>query len=336
MKIIVDAMGGDNAPGAPVEAAIKACKDFDVEIVLVGKEEIVKEELKKHGDTDKRITIVNADDVITNHEEPAKAVRSKKDASVVVAANMLKNGEGDALLSMGSTGALLASGLLIVGRIKGILRPAIATILPSEKGPVMLMDAGANTNCKSENLVQFALMASLYMKGVMGKENPSVGLLSNGEEEGKGNALAKEAYPFLKIAPINFYGNVEGRDVMKGTTDIIVCDGFVGNVVLKTIEGMASVIGKKLKVIFKKNIITMLGALCVGKGISEFKKSMDYREYGGAPLLGTKKPIIKGHGSSDARAVYNAINQAIKFSKTQITEEISKLVLDREGNESEC
>lgn len=336
MKIIVDAMGGDNAPGAPVEAAIKACRDFDVEIVLVGKEEVVKDELKKYGNTDKRIAVVNADDVITNYEEPAKAVRSKKDASVVVAANMLKNGEGDALLSMGSTGALLASGLLIVGRIKGILRPAIATILPSEKGPVMLMDAGANTNCKSENLVQFALMASLYMKGVMEKENPSVGLLSNGEEEGKGNALAKEAYPFLKTAPINFYGNVEGRDVMKGTTDIIVCDGFVGNVVLKTIEGMASVIGKKLKVIFKKNIITMLGALCVGKGITELKKSMDYREYGGAPLLGTKKPIIKGHGSSDAKAVYNAINQAIKFSKTQITEEISKLVLDREENESEC
>ncbi len=336
MKIIVDAMGGDNAPGAPVEAAIKACRDFDVEIVLVGKEEVVKDELKKYGNADKRITVVNADDVITNYEEPAKAVRSKKDASVVVAANMLKNGEGDALLSMGSTGALLASGLLIVGRIKGILRPAIATILPSEKGPVMLMDAGANTNCKSENLVQFALMASLYMKGVMEKENPSVGLLSNGEEEGKGNALAKETYSFLKTAPINFYGNVEGRDVMKGTTDIIVCDGFVGNVVLKTIEGMASVIGKKLKVIFKKNIITMLGALCVGKGITEFKKSMDYREYGGAPLLGTKKPIIKGHGSSDAKAVYNAINQAIKFSKTQITQEISKLVLDREENESEC
>lgn len=338
MKIIVDAMGGDNAPYAPIEASVKACKDFDVEIVLVGKEDVIKAELQKYGETDKRISIVNAEEVITNHEEPAKAVRAKKDASVVVGANLLKKGEGDALLSMGSTGALLAAGLLIVGRIKGVSRPAIATLLPSEKGPVMLMDAGANTNCKSENLLQFAIMAGAYMKGVMGMKNPTVGLLSNGEEEGKGNALAKETFPILQAAKdVNFIGNIEGRDIMQGTSDIVVCDGFVGNVVLKTIEGMASVIGKKLKGIFKTNVITMIGALCVGKGISDFKKSMDYREYGGAPLLGTKKPVIKGHGSSDAKAVYNAINQAIKFAKTGITEEISRLVaIGEENEESEC
>jgi len=195
------------------------------------------------------------------------------------------------------------------------------------------MDAGANTSCKSENLVQFALMGAEYMKGVMGKKNPSIGLLSNGEEEGKGDALTKETYPLLKEMDINFIGNVEGRDIMQGTADVTVCDGFVGNVVLKTIEGMASVIGKKLKSIFKKNIFTMLGAVCVGKGISEFKKSMDYREYGGAPLLGTKKPVIKGHGSSDAKAVYNAIGQAKKFVETGIIGEISKLVLRKEEND---
>lgn len=336
MKIIVDAMGGDHAPQAPVEAAVKAAADMDIEIVLVGKQEVVEAELKKYNCTDKRITVVNADDIITNHEEPAKAVRSKKGSSIVVAANMLKNDEGDALLSMGNTGALLSVGLLIVGRIKGVLRPAIATLLPSEKGPVMLMDAGANTSCKSENLVQFALMGAEYMKGVMGIKNPSVGLLSNGEEEGKGDALTKETYPLLKELDINFIGNVEGRDIMQGTADVTVCDGFVGNVVLKTIEGMASVIGKKLKNIFKKNIFTMLGAICVKGGIDDFKKSMDYREYGGAPLLGTKKPVIKGHGSSDAKAVYNAIGQAKKFVETGIIGEISKLVLRKEENDGEC
>ena len=309
MKIIVDAMGGDNAPMAPVEAAVRAVKELDVEIVLVGKKEVVEKELSAYDYPNDKISIANADEVITNHEEPAKAVRSKKNASVVVAANMLKKGEGDAMLSMGNTGALLASGLLIVGRIKGILRPALATLLPSAKGPKMLIDAGANTNCKPENLVQFGIMGSIYMKNVLGIESPTVGLMSNGEEEGNAGY-------------VNFIGNIEGRDVMEGTADVTTCDGFVGNVILKTVEGMGHVVSTKVKNIFMKNLFTKLGAIFVMGGLNEFKQSMDYREYGGAPLLGTKRPVIKGHGSSDGKAVFSAIRQAKKFVETNLIEEI--------------
>ena len=252
MKIIIDAMGGDHAPQAPVKAAVKAVGELEVEIILVGKTDVVEKELSKYNYNKDKISIAHAEDVISNHEEPAKAVRSKKNASVVVAANMLKNGEGDAMLSMGNTGALLASGLLIVGRIKGVLRPALGALLPSAKGPKMLIDAGANTNCKPENLVQFGIMGSIYMKNVLGIDSPTVGLMSNGEEEGKGDELTKETYPLLKNAPVNFIGNIEGRDVMEGTADVITCDGFVGNVILKTVEGMGHVVSKKVKGIFMK------------------------------------------------------------------------------------
>ena len=322
MKIIIDAMGGDHAPQAPVEAAVKAVSELGVEIILVGKTDVVEKELSQYDYDKDKISIVHAEELITNHEEPAKAVRSKKNASVVVAANMLKNGEGDAMLSMGNTGALLASGLLIVGRIKGVLRPALATLLPSAKGPKMLIDAGANTNCKPENLVQFGIMGSIYMKNVLGIESPTVGLMSNGEEEGKGDELTKETFPLLKNAPLNFIGNIEGRDVMEGNADVITCDGFVGNVILKTVEGMGHVVSQKVKGIFTKGLFTKLGALFVMKGLNEFKQAMDYREYGGAPLLGTKRPVIKGHGSSDAKAVFSAIYQAKKFVETSVIEDI--------------
>lgn len=322
MKIIIDAMGGDNAPQAPVKAAVQAVKELDVEIILVGQTQVLKKELSAYDYDEDKISIANADEVISNHEEPARAVRSKKGASVVVAANMLKNGEGDAMLSMGNTGALLASGLLIVGRIKGVLRPALATLLPSNKGPKMLIDAGANTNCKAENLVQFGIMGSIYMKNVLGIDSPTVGLMSNGEEEGKGDELTKETYPLLKEAPVNFIGNIEGRDVMEGTADVITCDGFVGNVILKTVEGMGHVVSDKVKGMFKKSIFTKLGAVFVLGGLKEFKQTMDYREYGGAPLLGTKKPVIKGHGSSDAKAVFSAIYQAKKFVETNVINDI--------------
>lgn len=325
MKIIIDAMGGDYAPQAPIEAGVKAVKELDVNIVFVGQTDIIKKELSKYKYPSDKISVVHAETVITNHEEPAKAVRSKKDASVVVAANMLKNGEGDAMLSMGSTGALLAAGLLIVGRIKGVLRPALATLLPTEKGPKMLIDAGANTNCKPENLVQFAIMGSAYMNGVMDIKKPTVGLISNGEEEGKGDDLTKETYPYLKQAPINFIGNIEGRDVMEGTADVMTCDGFVGNVILKTVEGMGSVVGREVKKLFTSSVVSKLGALFVMKGIKAFAKKMDYREYGGAPLLGTKKPVIKGHGSSDTKAVFSAIRQAKKFVESGI---INKIIED--------
>lgn len=324
MKVIIDAMGGDNAPQAPVAGGVRAVNELGVEVVFVGKTDIIKNELKKHVYPSEKVSIEHAETLISNHEEPAKAVRSKKDSSIVVAANMLKNGEGDVLLSMGNTGALLAAGLLIVGRIKGILRPALATVLPSAKGPKMLIDAGANTNCKPENLVQFGIMGSIYMKGVMDIDKPTVGLMSNGEEEGKGDELTKETFPLMKTAPINFIGNIEGRDVMEGTADVITCDGFVGNVILKTVEGMGFVVGGELKKMFTGSLLTKIAAVFVMKGIKGFRKKMDYREYGGAPLLGTKKPIIKGHGSSDEKAVFNAVRQAKKFVETGIIEEIVK------------
>lgn len=324
MKIIVDAMGGDNAPAAQVKGAARAAKELDVDIVLVGKTDAINEELRKYAYPEERITIVEAPEVISNHEEPAKAVRSKKGASVVVAANMLKKGEGDAMLSCGNTGALLASGLLIVGRIKGILRPSLATTLPTAKGPKLLIDAGANTNCKPENLVQFGLMGSVYMKNIFGISSPKVGIISNGEEEEKGDELTKKTIPLMKEAPFNFIGNIEGRDVMEGTAEVMVCDGFVGNVVLKTIEGMGHVIGGMIKEMFKKNIKSKIGALLVIDGLNDFRTKMDYREYGGAPLLGCKKPVIKGHGSSDAKAVFNAIRQAKMFVSTDVINGITE------------
>lgn len=332
MKIIIDAMGGDNAPAAQIEGAIRAVNELDVDIIFVGKEEIVLNELKKHKYPEKKVSVVNADEVITNHEEPAKAVRSKKNSSIVVAAMMLKNGEADALLACGNTGAILASGLLVVGRIKGILRPALATTLPTAKGPKLLIDAGANTNCKAENLVQFGIMGSIYMKNVFGIDDPTVGLISNGEEEGKGDDLTKAAYPSLKEAQLNFFGNIEGRDVMEGTVDVMVCDGFVGNVVLKTVEGMGHVVGNLIKGMFMKNLFTKIGGLFALDGVKQIKKTMDYRSYGGAPLLGTKKPVIKGHGSSDAKAVYNAVVQTKKFVETNVINEIVKNINGGEAN----
>ncbi len=324
MRIIVDAMGGDNAPAAPVKGAVRAVKQLGVDIVLVGKSEVIGQELDKEDYPKDKIRIHEAEDVISNNEEPVKAVRSKKGASVVVAAYMLKNGEGDAMLSMGNTGALLTAGLLIVGRIKGVLRPALGTLLPTEKGPKMLIDAGANTNCKPENLVQFGVMGSLYMQKLMHVSDPTVGLMSNGEEAGKGDELTKETYPQMEKAPFNFIGNIEGRDVMLGTADVIVCDGFVGNVILKTVEGMGSVMGRMVKGLFMKNTLTKLVSLVVSGGIKEFKASMDYRSYGGAPLLGTKKPVIKGHGSSDELAVFHAIRQAKMYAETNIISDISE------------
>ncbi|MGN0182968.1 MAG: phosphate acyltransferase PlsX [Candidatus Ornithomonoglobus sp.] len=328
MKILVDAMGGDHAPQAPVEAAVRAVKELDVDIVLVGNTAVIRNELSKYEYPQEKITIANAPEVISNHEEPAKAVRTKKGASVVVAANMLKSGEGDAMLSMGNTGALLAVGLLIVGRIKGILRPAIGTVLPSAKGPKLLIDAGANTNCKPENLVQFGIMGSVYMKNVLGINSPKVGLMSIGEEEGKGDELTKKTFSKLKEAPVNFIGNIEGRDVMEGTADVMVCDGFVGNVVLKTVEGMGHVIGQQVKNLFMKNLKSKIAALFVMDGVNEFKKMMDYREYGGALLLGCKKPVIKGHGSSDALAVFSAIRQAKAFVETDVISGITNSIVN--------
>lgn len=330
MKIIIDVMGGDHAPDVGIEAGARAARELGIDIVLVGDTPVIEKKLAQCSYPRERVSIVQADEVISNYEEPAKAVRHKKNASVVVAAQLLKDGKGDAMLSMGNTGALLSAGLLVVGRIKGVHRPAIATLLPTKEGPKLLIDAGANTNCKSENLVQFGIMGSVYMKKTLGFSAPRVGLISNGEEEGKGDGLVKETYPMMKRQKFHYIGNVEGRDIMEGNAEVFVCDGFVGNVVLKTIEGMGSVVGGLVKDLFMRNIGTKLAALLVSKGLKQFKAMMDYREYGGAPLLGLRKPVIKGHGSSDAKAVYYAIVQAKKFVETNVNAEIEYDIVSME------
>lgn len=322
MKIIVDAMGGDFSPTAQVEGSIRAAEELDIEIVLVGDAEAVSRELGKAGYEGDKISVCNASEVITNDDEPAKAIRRKKDASIVVAANMLKNGEGDGLVSTGSTGGVLAAGLLIVGRIDGVSRPAIAPVLPTDKGPALLLDAGANADCRAEHLLQFGIMGSVYANNVLGKENARVALVNIGAEEHKGNELTKQAYNLLKKANINFTGNIEGREIMDGAADVIVCDGFVGNVILKLTEGLASTLLRNIKGMLMKNLATKMCALTLKGPFKEFKKKMDYAEHGGALLLGLKHPVIKGHGSSDAKAVFSAIRQAKRFVESNVVDKI--------------
>lgn len=337
MKIIVDAMGGDNAPDVPVEASVKAVTDKEnIDILLVGKKEILENKLSKFEYDKKRIEIIDAGDVITNHDEPVKAVKTKKDASMVVAARMLSEGKGDAMLSMGNTGALLTAGLLIVGRIKGVARPALGTLIPTDKGGKLLIDAGANTHCKSVNLLQFALMGSIYMNKVEGFSSPKIGLVNNGAEEEKGNDLTKETYQVLKGNEynLNFIGNLEGREMMEGDADVIVCDGFTGNIILKTLEGMGKVVSRNLKAIFKGGPLKTIGGLLVLSGLNGFKKKMDYREYGGAPLIGIKKPVVKGHGSSDVKAAYKTLMQIEKFVLGDITKEIETVLNKNTGKEA--
>ena len=332
MKIIVDAMGGDFAPNPQIEGSIKASQELDIEIVLVGDKELIEKKLGEMGYTGDKITVRGASEVITNDDEPSRAIRRKKDSSIVVAANMLKNSEGDGLVSTGATGGVLAAGLLIVGRIDGVLRPALAPVLPTDKGPALLVDAGANADCKAAHLAQFGIMGSVYANNVLGKENARVAIVNIGAEEHKGNEMTREAYELLKKAPINFTGNIEGREIMDGAADVIVCDGFVGNVILKLTEGLASTLLRNIKGMFMKNIVTKLCALALKGSFAEFKKKMDYTEYGGALLLGLKHPVVKGHGSSDAKAVYSAIKQAVRFVSAGVVDKIKDGLKEMEEN----
>ncbi len=324
MKIIIDAMGGDNAPDAIIEAVIRFLAETNAEVVLCGRADIINEKLNAFTYDKARLEVVDCTDEISDHDEPVRAVKQKKDASMVVAARLLSEGKGDAMFSMGNTGALLSAGILIVGRIKGVARPALGTILPTEKGGKFLIDAGANTNCRALNIVQFGVMGSLYMQKMFGIDNPKVGLINNGAEPEKGTDFTKEAHTALQEAELNFIGNIEGRDIMEGKADVMVCDGFTGNIVLKTVEGFGAVLNRSLKGIFKGNIINMLGALCVKKGLTQFKKRMDYREYGGAPILGLKRMVVKGHGSSDKKAVYCALMHIERATLSNITDEIAE------------
>ena len=320
-RIVVDAMGGDNAPKAVVEGCIKAVNELDVKVILVGKEDLIKEQLADYnGD---KISIVNAEDVISNDDDPAKAVRRKKESSVVVGMNLIADGQGDAFVSAGSTGAVVSGATLIIKRINGVRRVAIGSVFPTPLKPTLVLDCGANSDCTPEFLQQFAIMGDAYMKAVYGIENPTVGLLNNGAEEHKGSNLYKEAHQLLKTTDINFIGNIEARDVFDCKADVVVADGFAGNIFLKTTEGTAGFFSKKMKGLFMKNIMTKLCALFLKKGIKEFKASFDYTEHGGAPVLGSKKVVIKAHGSSNSKAFYNAIRQAKHFYENGVIETIN-------------
>lgn len=327
MKIIVDAMGGDNAPGEIIKGSIDAIKEYNINILFVGKETLIKKELEKYDYDDNKVEILNANEVITNEDDPAMAIRRKKDSSLVVASKALVEGLGDGIISAGSTGALLAAGLFIVKRIEGIDRAALTVVYPTIDKFSLLVDAGANVDTKPEYLYQFALMGSIYMNKVMGIDSPTIGLVNIGSEKSKGNQLVRETYDLLENGLPNFIGNIEARDLPYGKADVIVADGFVGNVILKLTEGMASSIFSILKDEFTKNIRTKIGASILKNELRNIKGRMDYREYGGAPLLGTKKPMVKAHGSSDAYAIKNGINQLIKF----INNDVIKIIEDSIG-----
>ncbi|MBE6958521.1 MAG: phosphate acyltransferase PlsX [Ruminococcaceae bacterium] len=317
MKIILDAMGGDNAPLAPAWGAIEAALAYGSQIALVGREQEILDALKEKGikALPTGVEIVNADDVVDMHDDPANVIRKKPNSSMVVGLKMLAEGKGDAFISAGSTGALLTGATLIVKRVKGIRRAAMGPAMPNKAGgKTVILDCGANAECTPEFLLQFGLVGSLHAKATYGIENPRVGLLNNGTEESKGTPLQKEAYVLLKQASdkglINFVGNVEARDVPLGAVDVIVCDGFAGNVLLKSIEGTAMFMGSLMSKMFKKNLLSKIAAAFVMKDIKAFKKLLDYREIGGTQFLGITKPVIKAHGSSDDVAFRNAIRQA--------------------------
>lgn len=314
MRIIVDVMGGDEGTKAAVIGAAKAAKDFSVEVCLVGDEKTIREAIAAEQLEHERISILPATDVITMEDDPLKAIRTKKDASMTVALQALADGKGDALVSSGNTGALLTGATLLVKRLDGVRRGALGTLIPNGKKGVLLMDSGANVECTTEYLMQFAYIGNAYAKTVMGIENPRIGLANNGTEEKKGTPLQVETYKLLKQAheegKLNFVGNIEGRDIMNDKCDVLVCDGFTGNLILKTIEGVAAFLVAQIKGIFKASIITKLAALLVMPGMKTFKKMLDYKEVGGAPILGIRKPVLKAHGASDPRAFYNAVRQA--------------------------
>lgn len=331
MKIILDGMGGDNAPASVVEGAVLASKEMEHEIVLVGQEELLKEELKKHKYDKNRISIVDAREVITNDEAPVRAVRSKKDSSIVKGINMVKSGEGDIFISAGSTGALLSGGLFILGRIQGIDRPALASIYPIVGGRAsLLVDAGANSECKPNNLLEFGIMGNIYMEKVIGRENPKVGLVNIGSESKKGSTLTKAAYELLEQSDMNFIGNVEAREVPKGACDVIVTDGFTGNVILKLTEGLAWNILQVIKKKFTEGVKAKLGAALLIDKIGGLKQEFDYSSYGGAPILGVKGPIVKMHGSSGANAVKNTILKGIPYVEGNVVGTIQNSVLEIE------
>ena len=331
MKIILDAMGGDLAPEAPVMGAIESVKRFGIEVTLVGRGEAILEVLKKHGieDLPDGMEISNAEDVVDMHDDPGSVIHKRKNSSMVIGLKMLAEGRGDGFVSAGSTGALLTGATLLVKRVKGIRRASLAPAIPTKGGGnVIICDCGANVECTPEFLLQFGLVASEYVCCVLGVEKPRVGLLNNGTEDSKGTPLQKEAYALLKNAHdrglLNFVGNVEARAVPLGEVDVVVCDGFSGNVLLKAIEGTAMFMGSMMKRAFKKNLATKLGYLLCRSGVKDIVRVLDYREIGGTQLLGIRKPVVKAHGSSDSLAFQSAIRQAIAAAEGNFTAQLEE------------
>ncbi|MBE6766710.1 MAG: phosphate acyltransferase PlsX [Ruminococcaceae bacterium] len=324
MRIAIDAFGGDNAPLEIIKGARLGADEYGVTPVLVGDEEIIKKCAADNNISLDGMEIKHADDVISMHDEPTSILKAKKDCSMAVAFRMVADGEADAFLSAGSTGAVVVGGTLIIKRIKGIKRVALASMIPGLKDSFLMLDIGANADSRPEMLAQYGLMASVYLEKVEGRENPSVGLLNIGTEETKGDELHLAAHKFLSEAPINFIGNIESREIMKGECDAVITDGFTGNIALKLIEGVTSSFFKLLKGVFYKNLKTKLAALTLKGGLSEVKKKADYEEVGGAPLLGCSKPVIKAHGSSKAMAIKNAIHQAVLYTEKDVIGQISE------------
>ena len=331
MKIILDAMGGDNAPEAPVLGAIQAVKAYGMEVTLVGRGESILEVMRRHGISDlpAGMEIAGAEDVVDMHDDPGSVIHKRKNSSMIVGLKMLADGKGDAFVSAGSTGALLTGATLLVRRIKGIRRAAMAPSMPTKTGGrVIICDCGANAECTPEFLLQFGLVGSAYAKNVFGLENPRVGLLNIGTEDSKGTQLQKDAFTLLQNAAqkglINFTGNVEARSVPLGEVDVVVCDGFSGNILIKSIEGTAMFMGSMLKKMFKKNLFCNLGYLLCKSGVSDLMKLLDYREIGGTQFLGIQKPVIKAHGSSDALAFRNAVRQAMDAAQGNFTAQLER------------
>ena len=330
MKIILDAMGGDLAPEAPVLGAVQAAKDFGAQVTLVGRGEAILEAMRKNGidNLPDGVEIANADDVVDMHDDPAKVIRKKPNSSMVQGLKMLSDGLGDAFISAGSTGALLSGATLLVKRVKGVRRAAMGPAMPNKAGgKTVILDCGANAECTPEFLLQFGIVGTLHARKTLGIENPRVGLLNIGTEDTKGTPLQKEAYALLTEAKemglVNFIGNVEAREVLLGGVDVVVCDGFSGNVLLKSIEGTAQFMGSLMKhTIFKRNLLSKIGYLLCKPGVDEVMKMMDYREIGGTQFLGIKKPVIKAHGSSDALAFRNAVHQAMDAAKNDFSQEL--------------
>ena len=334
MKIILDAMGGDNAPEAPVLGAVEAAKEFGTQITLVGRGEEILSVMRSHGITDlpAGMEIANADDVVDMHDDPGSVIHKRKNSSMVVGLKMLADGQGDAFVSAGSTGALRTGATLLVKRVKGIRRAAMGPAMPNKAGgKTVILDCGANAECTPEFLLQFGIVGSLYARKYLGVENPRVGLLNIGTEDSKGTPLQKEAYALLQEAAgqglLNFIGNVEARDVPLGAVDVVVCDGFSGNVLLKSIEGTAMFMGSMVKKMFKRNLASKLGYLLCRSGVKDMMKLLDYREIGGTQFLGIRKPVIKAHGASDALAFRNAVRQAVDAVNSDISAELERTLV---------